>query len=53
MSNFTAEVFVTPEVVVTQEAMINDPLTELLRGGVKNVIAQAVVRNGYLPARTI
>ena len=70
MSNFT------PEVVATPEATINDPLTELLRVGAKNLIAQAVeaelatllakhddnklndgrhavVRNGYLPARTI
>ena len=70
MSNFT------PEVVATPEETINDPLTELLRVGAKNLIAQAVeaelatllakhednklndgrhaiVRNGYLPARTI
>jgi len=70
VSNFT------PEVVATPEATINDPLTELLRVGAKNLIAQAVeaelatllakhednklddgrhavVRNGYLPARTI
>ena len=70
MSNFTHEVVATPE------ATINDPLTELLRVGAKNLIAQAVeaelatllakhddnklndgrhavVRNGYLPARTI
>ena len=70
MSNFT------PEVVATPEERINDPLTELLRVGAKNLIAQAVeaelatllaqhednkladgrhavVRNGYLPARTI
>jgi len=70
VSNFT------PEVVATPEETINDPLTELLRVGAKNLIAQAVeaelatllakhednklndgrhaiVRNGYLPARTI
>ena len=66
----------TPKIVATPEATINDPLTELLRVGAKNLIAQAVeaelalllakhddnklddgrhvvVRNGYLPARTI
>ncbi len=66
----------TPKVVVTPETIIKDPLTELLRVGARNLIAQAVetelatllmkhednklddgrhavVRNGYLPARTI
>ena len=70
MSNFT------PEFVATPEETTNDPLTELLRVGAKDLIAQtveaelatllakhednklndgrhAVVRNGYLPARTI
>jgi putative transposase len=70
VSNFT------PEVVATPEATINDPLTELLKVGARNLLAQAVeaelatllakhednklddgrhavVRNGYLPARTI
>lgn len=35
------------------EKDVIDPLTELLRTGARELIAQAVVRNGYLPERTV
>ncbi len=68
--------FTLKEVSTPAEEVVNDPLTELLRNGARELIAQAVeqelmaflehndnlrltknqkavVRNGYLPARTI
>lgn len=47
MTNSTLRALPQPEDKTT------DLLTDLLRAGARDLIAQAVVRNGFLPERTI